>query len=276
MRRQRRRIWWWVAGALALFAVLAVAGPYIYIHFIEGPAPTALSLPKSPEHKPAANATGSASSSASIDGLWKVGTGSIVGYRVQEELLGQASTAVGRTSKAWGSMTISDHSVINGSFTVDMASVKSDQTARNAQFDGRIMDVHTYPTASFRLGEPIELGAVLPPLHTVKRYSATGALTMHGVTRTITFPVSAERSNSAVYALADVPIVFSEWNISNPSIGGFVTTQSHGTLEILLRLTEGAGNAASVAPPSAPAHGGGPITVPKTTVPPLHEPGASG
>jgi hypothetical protein len=29
-----------------------------------------------------------------------------------------------------------------------------------------------------------------------------------------------------------------EWNIANPSVGGFVTTADHGTLEVLLHLTK--------------------------------------
>ncbi len=37
--------------------------------------------------------------------------------------------------------------------------------------------------------------------------------------------------------LGDADIVFSDWDIANPSVGGFVTTADHGTLEVLLRLT---------------------------------------
>ena len=40
-----------------------------------------------------------------------------------------------------------------------MASVVSDQSERNAQFDGRIMDVATYPTATLHLTSPIALGS---------------------------------------------------------------------------------------------------------------------
>ena len=57
--------------------------------------------------------------------------------------------------------------------------------------------------------------------------------------------MSAERVGSEIDALADIPIPFAEWNISNPSIGGFVTTADSGTLEVLLHLTQGAGNPAS-------------------------------
>ncbi len=68
--------------------------------------------------------------------------------------------------------------------------------------------------------------------------------------------------------------VFADWNIANPSIGGFVTTQSSGTLEVLLHLTQSAGNAATTNPSGNPGSGGGggPVTVPSTTVPPLSVP----
>jgi hypothetical protein len=70
--------------------------------------------------------------------------------------------------------------------------------------------------------------------------------------------------------LADVPIVFADWNIANPSIGGFVTTDSSGTLEVLVELTKGAGNpVASTSGSTSTGGGGAPtqVTVPKTTVP---------
>lgn len=92
----------------------------------------------------------------------------MVGYRVQEALIGQQSTAVGRTSKVWGSITITGTSETKGSFTVNMASVTSDQSQRNAQFGGRIMDVSAYPTGTFVLTSPIELGTV-PADGSVKR-----------------------------------------------------------------------------------------------------------
>ena len=70
---------------------------------------------------------------------------------------------------------------------------------------------------------------------------------MHGVTRAVTFPLSAERTADGIYALADLPILFSHWNIANPSVGGFVTTANSGTLEVLVFLTMGAGNPVSTA-----------------------------
>jgi polyisoprenoid-binding protein YceI len=175
-----------------------------------------------------------------------------------------------------GSFTVDGTAVTGGTVTVDMSTVVSDQSQRNAQFDGRIMDVATYPTATLHLTSPIALGSV-PVLGEVGNATATASLTLHGVTHPVTFPVHYERTATGVSVLADVPITFATWGIANPSIAGFVTTASSGTLEVLLVLTTGPGNAAvatgGTGTGSTPA-GGGPVTVPSITVPPLSVPAA--
>jgi polyisoprenoid-binding protein YceI len=263
------RKWWkWLVGAIVAVVVLAVGIPFIYIHLIEGPAPPKLALPTTHSTTTVA-ASGTTSAGASVGGTYNVGSGSEAGYRVTEVLVGQNSTAVGRTTKIWGSLTISGDSVTAGIFTVDMASVVSDQSERNAQFDGRIMDVSRYPTAALKLTAPISLGT-LPALGTKVTYTATGDLTMHGVTRAVSFPLAAGRTADGIYALADLAILFSDWDIVNPSVGGFVTTESSGTLEVLVYLTKGAGNpVTSGSNSSSNGNGGAPgeVTVPKTTVP---------
>ena len=273
MVTKRRRVLWWLTGALAVVVVLAVAGPFVYIHFVEGPAPAELTLPKASDTttSTAAGTSGSAAAAASVAGTWRVGAGSLAGYRVQEVLVGQSATAVGRTSQVWGSLSIAGTTVTGGSFSVDMASVVSDQSQRNAQFDGRIMDVAQFPTSTMTLTSPIGLGA-LPADGVVQRYPVRGTLDLHGVTRAVTFTVSAERLDGAIDVLADVPILFSDWDIANPSVAGFVTTADSGTLEVLLHLTQGAGNPASTSGAGAGGGGGGPVTVPSTTVPPLTVP----
>ena len=149
--KRRRRFIVGAIGAAVVIVLVAFLGPYIYIHFIEGPAPAKLELPKSSTATTSSASKGSGSTSSSLDGTWNVGTGSMAGYRVQEVLVGQNATAVGRTSKIWGSLTIAGSTVTKATFTVDMASVVSDQSQRNAHFDGSIMDVSQYPTASLTL-----------------------------------------------------------------------------------------------------------------------------
>ncbi len=267
---RRRRLIWWICGIVVVVVIAAIAAPFVYIHFIEGPPPAKLALPQT-----TTTTSGSKSSStttSSLDGTWNVGTGSVAGYRVNEDLVGQHTTAVGRTSEIWGSLAVSGTRVTSGKFSVAMASVKSDQSQRNARFDGPIMDVSRYPKATFTLTSPIDLRS-LPVSGANTQYMASGTLDLHGVSSAVTFPLQVQRQGSNVDVLADITIPFADWNIANPSIGGFVTTADQGTLEVLLILTQGSGNPASITTgPVGDSGGGGPVTVPSTTVPSLTVP----
>ena len=123
-----------VIGVAVLAVLLGFLGPYVYIHFIEGPAPARLELPGSSVSTTSTPAQGSDTTSSSPEGTWNVGSGSTAGYRVREVLIGRSATAVGRTNKIWGSLTVAGSTVTKGTFTVNMATVVSDQIQRNARF----------------------------------------------------------------------------------------------------------------------------------------------
>ncbi len=243
-RTPRRRHWVrWLTGIIAAVVIVAVVAPFVYIHFIEGKAPAPLSLKThSPEPTTggsagtAATSPSSGSSASEVAGTWKVASGSQVGYRVNEVLFGQTNTAVGRTSGVTGSITISATTVTNGSFTADMTTVSSDRSQRDHQFQSRIMDTSSYPTATFSLTQPIQLGSV-PADGTTVTEQATGNLTMHGTTRPVTFPVMARLSSGTIQVSGSIPITFANWGIPNPSLGP-VTTDNHGTLEFLLNFSK--------------------------------------
>jgi len=241
----------WLIGAVVVLVVLGVGGPFAYIHFFNGSTPAALSLPTagtSASSSPSGTGTSgtgtsgtgtsgtasaSTAASGSLAGTYSVGSGSVVGYRVNEVLVGQSTTAVGRTTSVTGHLTIAGTTATAAAFSVPMDTVLSDKSQRNAQFDGRIMDVSRYPTGTFTLTSPIDL-APLPATGVVKSYTADGKLALHGVTRTVTFTLTAERKGAQIDVAGDIPVLFSDFNIQNPSIGGFVTTQDHGLLEFLL------------------------------------------
>jgi polyisoprenoid-binding protein YceI len=225
----------WLIGSVIVLAVLAAAGPFIYIHFFNGSTPAALSLPTSTAaSSPGSTPTAStAAASGSVAGTWTVGSGSVVGYRVNEVLLGQRATAVGRSTSVSGNMVIKGTTVSSATFRVPMATIHSDKSQRDAQFDGRIMDVAAYPTGTFTLTAPISL-APLPDGGTIKSYTAHGNLTLHGTTRAVTFTLTAERKGTQIEVVGHIPVVFADYNIANPSFAGFVTTQNHGLLEFLL------------------------------------------
>ena len=238
--RMPRRWLRWVVGAVVVVAALAIGGPLLYIHFFNGSAPPALSLSSTPTASATSGGGPSTTTTTttSVVGTWTVGSGSTVGYRVNEVLLGQSATAVGRSDSVTGHITIQGTTVSAATFSVPMATVVSDKSQRNAQFDGRIMDVSSYPTGTFTLTKPIALGT-LPAIGVIKSYSATGNLTLHGHTRSVTFTLNAERTATTIEVQGSIPVLFSDWDISNPSIGGFVTTQDHGLLEFLLVARKG-------------------------------------
>jgi len=227
----------WILTGLAVIVVLAVGGPFVYIHFFNGSTPAALSLPT-------ASATAStAVQQGSISGTWNATSGSVVGYRVNEVLLGQNTTAVGRSASVTGHLTIDtiDGSTVTAaSFRVPMDTIHSDKSQRDAQFDGRIMDVARYPEGTFALTAPIDLDPV-PAENTVRDYPAHGNLTLHGTTKAVTFTLRAELRDGQIEVSGQIPVPFSDYGIANPSFAGFVTTQDHGTLEFLLVFAKAPG-----------------------------------
>ncbi len=227
-----------VAAAAAAVVVLAVGGTFVYFHFISGPAPAPLSLKAGAGSSPGtqgATATPAAGGAVPLAGAWHTVSGSVVGYRVKEVLFGQNHVAVGRTGAVTGHITITGTTVTAGTFTVAMATVKSDESERDVQFRGRIMDTSAYPTGTLTLTRPITL-TPLPATGVIKTYAVTASLTLHGHTRAVTFPLSAERAADEIEVSGSIPILFADWDIPNPSFTGFVTTQNHGVLEFLLKL----------------------------------------
>ena len=236
----------WVIGAVVAVLVIVVGGPFVYIHFIEGKPPPPLSLasqattttlagPASTTGSTAPSSSTASASQAGFDGTWNVASGSQAGYRVKETLFGQSNTAVGRTSAVTGKIVVQGTSVTSGTFSVDLTKVSSDQSQRDQQFRGRIMQTSQFPTATLTLTSPIQVSTV-PADGAQTTANASGNLTMHGVTKPVTFQVTAQRSGDTIAASGSIPITFADWNIDNPS-GGPAQTEDHGILEFLVNLT---------------------------------------
>jgi len=221
-----RRLALWIGGALLAVLALVVAVPYAYIHLVEGDAPAALSAEPVATTEPV---------TGTVDGRWEVQPGSRAGYRVAEVLGGQDTTAVGRTEAVTGSLTVKGGEVTAGAFTVDLTKVTSDQSRRDAQFQTRIMDTATYPEAIFTLSGPLELGQLADAAGT-QQVKARGTLALHGTEKATTADLTVTRSGSTVKVSGQVPVVFADYGIDNPSFGSFVKTGDDGTVEVLLTL----------------------------------------
>ena len=173
-----------------------------------------------------------AAPSSGVDGTWNAAADSVLGYRVKESINGFATEANGRTNAVTGSLTLQGSTATAASFTVDMTTFKSDESRRDGQFNGRIMSVAQFPTATFTLTAPIDFKQVPADGGTISA-SATGDLTLRGVTKSVTFDLSATYKNGRIAVLGNIPVVFADYGIPNPSIATIVT-QDNGLLEFVL------------------------------------------
>jgi polyisoprenoid-binding protein YceI len=168
----------------------------------------------------------------SFDGDWVPTDASVFGYRVEEVLAGVNTTAVGRGNEITGLLTIDGTTATVVDVEVRIDSIKSDSALRDNQFTGRIMNAEEFPTATFVLTEPIEFGTI-PTGDEQVVATATGELTLRGVTNPVTFDVTAQTTDGRVGVLGSIPVVFADYGIENPSFGQ-VKTEDEGLVEFVL------------------------------------------
>ena len=226
---------WAVRGlvALVLALVAVVGGPWVYINVIKEDAPDALTL--EPAELSVASETSVVAGESGLEGDWLLGSDSVVGYRVKEILFGQSTEGVGRTSEITGSLTIEDDAVVGAEFEVAMATLVSDSDRRDRQVNNRILETSTYPTAMFRLTSPISL---TPEALAGADFSVTadGELTLRGVTKAVSVDLVARLVDGLIEVNGQIEIVFTDWQIPDPSVSG-ISVESSGLLEFLLRFS---------------------------------------
>jgi polyisoprenoid-binding protein YceI len=225
--------------AVAVVLLVTVVGPFVYIHLIKSDpadpltladAPSATSTTATPSSEASSSSTPAAADG--IDGTWTVLEGSKAQYRVKEVLFGQDTEATGSTDEVTGSLTASGATITAVEVSVDMASVTSDESRRDGQFRGRIMRTDEFPTATFRLSGPIDLGT-LPADGAEITVEATGELTLRGVTHPETFELRAKLHGGSIVVSAAIPVDFDDYDIPDAS-GGPASVGRNGTLEVAL------------------------------------------
>ena len=219
-----------IAIAVGVIAVAAGGGGVWYMFFRDaGPAP--VSLPSASAGSNASVAPGA----GGLAGTWTVdASASFVGYRVQEQLVGiGANTAVGRTSSVTGSLTASGTTISAVEMSADLATLKSDSDQRDGRLRDDGLQTSQFPTATFKLTAPIELGTVPADGQTVSA-TGTGDLTIHGTTKSVQIPVQAQLQGGTVTVVGSIAIVFADYGFSGPSSFKVLSVEDHGILEFQL------------------------------------------
>lgn len=228
---QNRRRLLIAGGSLVLLAGIALALLFLVVFPLGAPPKLGLSTTPSTSASPLA--------SGQVAGSWTVAKNSVAGYRVREQLafVGAPSDAVGRTSSISGSMTLAQtsagYTVSAATFTVEVNTLTSDRSMRDQRLHSIGLQSDRYPTATFTLTSPITLPATASNGQAVQ-VSAVGDLTIHGTTQRVTIPMSAKLSGSQIEAAGAITFPFSQFTMTPPNIGGFVSVQNNATMEFAL------------------------------------------
>ena len=243
MARSRRT---WLIGGGGAVVVLAIAAFAGWWFFIRDDAPEEASIDEASRtlDESGSGSSGSGSGSDSLDGDWAVDdsigsfdfdagdfSGTWAGYRFDEELGGiGANTAVGRTPGVTGTMTVDGDQVTAVDVEVDMRTLRSDEDRRDNAIKSRGLETDRFPTGTFRLTEPVVLPDGVESGERVSA-SASGELTLHGVTKPVTLEVDAEMRGDNAVIVGHVPVALSDYDIQPPTNGFVLSVDENGTME---------------------------------------------
>jgi polyisoprenoid-binding protein YceI len=241
------------AGAVGLWYLFGrpAAPAEVGLAAVPTSSPTATDVPAD-SASPAASAMGSSPAAAvvapaSLDGSWSVDpsigsfedfSGSFVGYRVQEELVGiGGATAVGRTPDVTGILIFEGTAVTAVEIEADLTTLVSDSSMRDGQLGRQGLETDRFPTATFVLVEPIELGAAPEDGEPIAA-SAVGDLALHGVTNRVELALEARRVGDVVTVVGSLPIAFGDYGMTAPESMRVLSIDENGTMEFQLHFAK--------------------------------------
>ena len=235
----RKPKFWFIAVPVVILLAVVV-GPFVYFNFIQEDAPEPLGFEDiTTTTAGGSTATTSASTSAgdgTIAGSWELAGGSTAGYRATEVLFGQSNEAAGRTEDVTGTLEIDGTTATAVSIEVDLTTLSSDESIRDGQVQSRILETGEFPSATFELTEPVDFGTE-PADQEEITVSATGDLTAHGVTQTVTVELTARKNGAAVEVTGTIPVTWSDFDINDPS-GGPAQVEDSGEIEFALSFSK--------------------------------------
>ena len=239
---------------LIILGILVVGVAALLFYFFGGTAPSEVDIDSAAAAvsiSSGTEATNEATGTTAVDGVqgtWTVDTSvgeftvtedteaTFAGFRVNEVLDAIGETvAVGRTPNVAGTLEIEGTTLDAVDITVDLTSIVSDRSRREGAIQ-RALNTSANPEATFVLTEAIDLGAEAETGATVAA-SATGDLTINGVTMPVTIPIEAKLVEGLIIVTGSTDVVFSDFNVDPPSAPIVVSLEDQGILEFQLWFT---------------------------------------
>jgi polyisoprenoid-binding protein YceI len=167
--------------------------------------------------------------------------GSSASYRVTEQFVGIdfPNDAVGSTNGVTGKVEIlADGSIAPGSkLVVDLKNMTSDQSMRDGYIRNRTLETEKFPEAVF---VPTAITGVpkMVPSTGQLGVALTGNLTIHGVTKPVTFKgiATIDARSSTVAGRALTTFTFSDFGLTKPSIGRLANVEDKITIELVYKF----------------------------------------
>jgi polyisoprenoid-binding protein YceI len=236
-----------IAGGVV--ALIVVVGAAALLWYFNQPVPEEVSLESAvadvaSSQPPASDTTGTTASGNGVDGIWVVdttigefsfeeATSSFVGFRIKEELASiGATTAVGRTPVVEGTLSLAGTIVSDLSVEADVSQIVTNASRRDRAVQSAL-DTGSFPTATFTLTDPIDIGAI-PAEGEPVPVVAAGELEIKGVTQSIEIPLETQLVGDLIVVVGAVDITFADWGVEMPTSPGVVSVEDHGMLEIQL------------------------------------------
>ena len=169
--------------------------------------------------------------------------GTTASYRVREQFVGIdfPSDAVGTSNGITGTLVFAPDGSIDSAqskLTIDLKSLKSDQDRRDNYIRTRTFETDKFPTAEFvprRIqGVPSPL-----PLDGQAGFQLTGDLTVHGVTREVTWQGVATFTKDQVAGRAMTSFTFETFGLAKPKIARLLSVDDKIALEVEFKMHRG-------------------------------------
>ena len=231
---------------LVVVLLVVVGGAFWWLVLRDDPEPE-LSLDSGSD----TSQTTTGTAPENLDGTWKIASGgdTTAGFRIEETFGGGVAThtAVGRSTDVNGSITVAGTAVTEGEFTVDLTSLTFTDTPaglsvanRANAMKNRGLETSKFPDATFELTAPIDFGEKPTEGETVTA-TATGDLTIHGVTNEVSFEIEAQlEGNTIRVATVDpVPVALADYDIEKPTGGPIASIEDDGSFEFLVVFSSG-------------------------------------
>jgi polyisoprenoid-binding protein YceI len=164
-------------------------------------------------------------------------------YKVQEQLAGVnfPSEAVGTTEAVTGTIIVNPDGSIDASrskLTVDLKTLTSDQRMRDGYIQGRTLETEKFQTLEFVPKRAVGLTAPLPSgMQAQAGFQLVGDMTLHGVTKEVTWNVVATFGNDMVAGRATTSFPFATFNMTKPSLARLLRVDDKIELEVEFRCT---------------------------------------